>query len=135
MDHCVAFLPDSNLADVSYMQSFTGFFFFCKLELHPNLNYDIGTSYSTETSDIRAQVSNIVHFLVTKHWNKKKLHLDLCVQNQKAGMVLENFTPEPEMYFFFFHFVGFFFSFRFVYYVCQRSLFLETGYEMLRIYM
>lgn len=50
---------------------------------------------------------------------------------QLAGTVLENCTTESVMYFF-----GYFCSaFSFVQYVCLCSLFLKTGYEMLRIYM
>lgn len=47
------------------------------------------------------------------------------------GTILENCTTESVMYYFY-HFIA---VFSFVQYVCHCSVFLETGYEMLRIYM
>lgn len=52
-------------------------------------------------------------------------------KKKKAGLVLESFAPKPVMYY---NFVAPF-VLSFVMYVCLCSLFLETGYEMLRIYM
>lgn len=62
------------------------------------------------------------------------MHLDLfafgVLKNQKVGNILENFTTESVMYVFFFLFLVFLYK-----NVCLCSLFLKTGYEMLRIYM